>query len=185
MTDHLQSRMIGHGALVFMLGLLAGFPFAFVIVGKVALWPIPGAIDWQPAGDVRAWHMAHLEGILNGLTLFGVAAILPRLRLGETGLKIVAWGLIVTAWGNIVASIIGPMFGGRGLAFLKCRHQFGRQRRIRSRLRTSDDRRPGQRAGGRVRRRGIPEQAPDRDDVPEIAHDEAATRARTGSVLQR
>jgi len=109
--------MIAHGALVFMLGLLAGFPFAFVILGKVVLWPILGAIDWQPPGDLRGWHMAHLEGILNGLTLFGVAAVLPRLRLGETALKLVAWGLIVTAWGNIIASIVGPLFGGRGLAF--------------------------------------------------------------------
>jgi dolichol kinase len=43
--------------------------------------------------------------------------VLPRLRLSETNLKIVAWGLIVTAWGNILASIIGPLFGGRGLEF--------------------------------------------------------------------
>jgi hypothetical protein len=116
-TDRLQSRMIAHGALVYLLGLIAGFPYTFVILGKVVLWPIPGAVDWQPAGDVRAWHMAHLEGILNGLTLFGVAAVLPRLRLSETNLKVVAWGLIVTAWGNILASIIGPLFGGRGLEF--------------------------------------------------------------------
>ncbi len=107
--------MIANGALVFIVGLLAGFPYAFVLIGKIVLWPIPGAIDWQMPGDVRGWHMAHLEGILNGLTLFGVAAIMPRLRLGETALKVVAWGLIITAWGNIIASVIGPMFGGRGL----------------------------------------------------------------------
>lgn len=117
MIDRLQLRVIAHGALVFMLGLLAGFPFAFVILGKIVLWPIPGAAAWNGPGDLRGWHMAHLEGILNGLTLFGVAAILPRLRLGETSVKIVAWGLIITAWGNIVASLIGAMFGGRGLEF--------------------------------------------------------------------
>ena len=107
--------MIAHGALVFMLGLLAGFPFAFVILGKVVLWPIPGAIDWQPAGDVRGWHMAHLEGILNGLTLFAVAAVAPRLSLGDRAGRWLAWTLIVTAWGNQIASLIGPIFGGRGL----------------------------------------------------------------------
>lgn len=109
--------MIANGALVFIVGLLAGFPFAFVILGKVVLWPIPGALDWQMPGDLRGWHMAHLEGILNGLTLFAVAAILPRLRLGETALRVVAWGLVITAWGNIAASVIGPIFGGRGLEF--------------------------------------------------------------------
>jgi hypothetical protein len=29
----------------------------------------------------------------------------------------VGWGLVVTAWGNIVASLIGPVFGARGLEF--------------------------------------------------------------------
>jgi hypothetical protein len=115
--ERLQSSMIAHGALVFIVGLLAGFPFAFVVLGKIVLWPIPGAIHWQMPGNVRGWHMAHLEGILNGLMLFAVAAILPRLRLGETGLRTVAWGLIITAWGNMIASVIGPMFGGRGLEF--------------------------------------------------------------------
>jgi hypothetical protein len=117
MRERLQSAMIVHGALVFIVGLLAGFPFAFVILGKIALWPVPGAADVHMPGDVRGWHMAHLEGILNGLTLFAVAAIMPQLRLGETGLKVVAWTLIVTAWGNIIASVIGPVFGGRGLEF--------------------------------------------------------------------
>jgi len=42
---------------------------------------------------------------------------MPQLRLGETGLKLVAWTLIITAWGNIVASVIGPLFGARGLEF--------------------------------------------------------------------
>jgi hypothetical protein len=117
MTERLQSSMIAHGALVFMVGLLAGFPFGFLLLGKLVLWPIPGSIEWTMPGDVRGWRMAHLEGILNGLTLFAVAALLPRLRLGETALRIVAWSLIVTAWGNITASVVGPIFGGRGLEF--------------------------------------------------------------------
>jgi len=117
MRERLQASMIVHGALVFIVGLLAGFPFAFVTLGKIALWPAPGSIDVHMPGDVRAWHMAHLEGILNGLTLFAVAAIMPQLRLGERGLKVIAWTLIVTAWGNMIASLIGPLFGGRGLEF--------------------------------------------------------------------
>ncbi|TMA82397.1 MAG: hypothetical protein E6J72_02865 [Deltaproteobacteria bacterium] len=117
MRERLQASMIVHGAVVFVIGLLAGFPFAFVILGKIALWPLPGTADVHLPGDVRGWHMAHLEGILNGLTLFAVAAIMPQLRLGETGLKLVAWTLIITAWGNIVASVIGPLFGARGLEF--------------------------------------------------------------------
>lgn len=115
MTPRLRSLMVAHGALVFLLGLLAGFPFAFAILEKVALWPFPGALPLGPGGDVRAWRMAHLEGILNGLTLFAVAAAADWMWLGARAAWWVAWGLIVTAWGNIIASIIGPVFGGRGL----------------------------------------------------------------------
>jgi len=117
MSDRLRSLMVGHGALVFLVGMAAGFPFAFVILGKVVLWPFPGALDWTGPGDVRAWRMAHLEGILNGLTLIGVAAVGSQLALGERAQAIVAWALVVTAWGNMIASLIGPLSGGRGLEF--------------------------------------------------------------------
>jgi hypothetical protein len=117
MDPRLQSRLIAHGALVFLAGMLAGFPFAFLLIEKIALWPIPGSLDVTMPGDVRGWRMAHLEGILNGLTLIGVAAVGPRLRLSARAQRIVAWSLIVTAWGNIIASVIGPIFGGRGLEF--------------------------------------------------------------------
>jgi hypothetical protein len=116
MSDRLQSTMIAHGALVFLVGMVAGFPFAFVLLQKVVLWPLP-ALDWTPPGDVRAWRMAHLEGILNGLTLIAVAAAGRRIVLGARAEAWVGWGLIVTAWGNIIASVIGPVFGVRGLEF--------------------------------------------------------------------
>jgi hypothetical protein len=115
-SDRLQSMMIAHGALVFLVGMVTGFPFAFVILQKVALWPMP-AIDWTLPGDVRAWRMAHLEGILNGLALIAVAAAGKRMALGARAHAWIAWGLIVTAWGNMAASVIGPLYGVRGLEF--------------------------------------------------------------------
>ena len=117
MNDRLHALMVAHGALVFIVGLLTGFPFAFLLLGKITLWPIPGSIDVIMPGDVRGWRMAHLEGILNGLTLFGVAAVATRLRLTPGAQRTIAWSLIVTAWGNVIASLVGPLFGGRGLEF--------------------------------------------------------------------
>jgi hypothetical protein len=116
MSDRLQSTMIAHGALVFLVGMVVGFPFAFVLLQKVVLWPLP-ALEWTPPGDVRAWRMAHLEGILNGLTLIAVAATGRGIALGARAQAWVGWGLIVTAWGNMIASVIGPLFGVRGLEF--------------------------------------------------------------------
>ncbi len=61
--------------------------------------------------------MAHLEGILNGMLLFGVAAVAPLLQLGPRGAAWVTKGLLVCAWGNVTASWIGPLSETRGLAF--------------------------------------------------------------------
>jgi hypothetical protein len=119
MSDRQASLLVANGALVFLLGMLAGFPFAFLLLGKIALWPIPGSIEWTMPGDVRGWRMAHLEGVLNGLTLIGVAAVAPRLRLRERTARVLTWSLLAMAWGNQVASLIGPIFGGRGLEFGK------------------------------------------------------------------
>ena len=117
MSERLQSLLVAHGALIFLVGLAAGFPFAFNILGSIELWPIPGSLDIQIPGDYRGWRMAHLEGILNGLLLIGVAAVGARLRLSDRAARWVVWGLIVCGWGNAVASVIGPIAGVRGLSF--------------------------------------------------------------------
>ncbi len=117
MSDRLRSLLLAHGGLLFLAGMLAGFPFAFHILGRVELWPIPGALDIQMPGDYRGWRMAHLEGILNGLLLMGVAAGGSLLRGSERANRWIVGSLIVCGWGNIVASFIGPLTGVRGLSF--------------------------------------------------------------------
>lgn len=113
MSERQRAQLVAHGALVFFVGMLAGFPFAFAILGKIALWPF--SIDWTVPGEVRAWRMAHLEGVLNGLLLIGVAAVGGLLRLDARRHGHLVTALLVTAWGNMIASIIGPLFGVRGL----------------------------------------------------------------------
>ena len=62
MDPRLRARLVFHGAVVVMLGLLAGFPHAFVLTGQIA-------------GEERAWRMAHLEGLLNGMLVLLAAAV--------------------------------------------------------------------------------------------------------------
>jgi hypothetical protein len=115
MPRRLQRLLVVHGALVFIVGLIAGFPFALLEIHAMSL-DASGSPPPVP-GDVRGWRMAHLEGVLNGLTCFAGVAVGPYLRLSARGYTILAWSLVVTAWGNMIASLIGPLLGGRGLVF--------------------------------------------------------------------
>ncbi len=112
MPQHLRSKLIFHGAVVFLLGMLAGFPYAFVLIAQIT-----EGVTTSIPGTVRAWRMAHLEGALNGMLLIMVAAATAHLPIGPRGTKVLLYGLIITAWGNIIASINSALTGGRGLSF--------------------------------------------------------------------
>src|SRR5262245_22960114 len=94
--------MIFHGAVVILLGLLAGFPYALVVTGTLV-------------SSERAWRMAHLEGVLNGLLVIAVAAVWDRLALAGRKRDVLVWALVLMAYGNVVASAIGATFAVRGL----------------------------------------------------------------------
>lgn len=117
MTERQQQLLIGNGAIVFLLGMAAGFPLAFELLGRFELWPLPFIIEFDMPGDTRGWVMAHLEGVLNGVLLISIAAVAPRLTLSPKAGTYVFWGLLVTAWGNIAASTLSPLFDARGLSF--------------------------------------------------------------------
>lgn len=98
----MRARLIYNGALVILLGLLAGFPYAFVVTG-------------QMAGEERAWRMAHLEGVLNGMLALLAAGVWDALVLSARQRQWLALSLILAGYGNVIASIIGASFGVRGL----------------------------------------------------------------------
>ena len=66
-------------------------------------------------GTERAWRMAHLEGVLNGLVAFLVACILPLLdNLSAPELRTLSSLVALTGYGNSVASVIAATFSVRG-----------------------------------------------------------------------
>lgn len=117
MTPRTSSYLVVNGAIMILIGLAAGFPFAFEVLQRFELWPLPFVIPFDPPGDVRAWRMAHLEGILNGIFLFVVAGLASHVRLSPRGTAWVFWGLLVMGWGNVIASTLSPIFDARGLTF--------------------------------------------------------------------
>jgi len=114
----IQRLLVGHGALVMLVGFVSGFGFAFFLLGEIRLWPIPGSLDIALPGSYDGWRMAHLEGVLNGFMLWIVALVVPLVPISLRGAKWLSWAFIVTAWGNAIASPLDPLFAdSRGLFF--------------------------------------------------------------------
>jgi len=118
MTERMQYHLVLHGVAVFMIGLAAGFPLAFIETG-VELWGVtlPLIGHWEIPGSIARWKMTHLEGIINGILCLAVAGIGARLAMGGRLAGFVTVAVIVTAWVNTVASLSGALFGGRGLDY--------------------------------------------------------------------
>src|SRR5439155_13577104 len=68
MEPRATRRLTFHGAVVTLVGLLAGIPYAMVATGRVV-------------GSERAWRFAHVGNILGGLVLLAVAGVAAPLDL--------------------------------------------------------------------------------------------------------
>ena len=103
MDESAPSRVVFHGAVVLLIGLLCGIPYASAIT----------------AGDAelaRAWRVAHV-GITAG-GIWGIAAG-PALRHFALGSRAATWlvgALVTSLYGFAVALIVAPLAGVRGLA---------------------------------------------------------------------
>jgi hypothetical protein len=104
MTSRGATLLTFHGLAVLFLGLVAGAPYGAAIVG-----------GW---GDepVRAWKLAHMEGVQNGILLVALAGVSRFVVLGARAESVVVWGAALAAWGNVVGATLGALTGYRGLA---------------------------------------------------------------------
>jgi len=92
-----------HGAILLVIGMLAGVPYGQAIVDA-----------W---GDeaVRAWKLAHMEGLTNGLLVLAVAGVGGLLALGPRARRVLVATLLLGAWANTVGGIVAALVGVRGL----------------------------------------------------------------------
>ncbi|AEG47860.1 hypothetical protein Sphch_0159 [Sphingobium chlorophenolicum L-1] len=112
MTANLTRLAVLHGALMILTGLIiAGFPLV-MLVARDSYGYVPA---FDPGGDYRAWLMAHLEGLLNGLLVIALtyaAALRPSTKRRAT---VIFWSLLAMGWGNTMASILAPIFTVRAM----------------------------------------------------------------------
>ena len=111
----LAYRVIGHGMLVLLIGLVAGVLLIFSLLQAVTIWPLPA---WEVAlpGSTRGWQAAHVGGIVNGVMMGGVGLLMTRLELTGRRLVWVGWGMIIMGWGNTVFYWAGNLAANRGLS---------------------------------------------------------------------
>lgn len=117
LPERLQARLFLHGLGLIVAAVVVGWAWFFQLLGEIVLWPIPGHIDVQIPGDSRAWRMAHLEGITQGLLLMALAFGGRFMLHTECAQRWLFRSALITAWGFALPAMLHPLFGTRGLAF--------------------------------------------------------------------
>ena len=109
-------RMIGHGAVVMLFALAAGFGLAMSLVGGFEV--LPGNIlEFELPGDSRAWARTHVGGLLNGLLVMIGALVIQALHVPERSGRHLAWMLVGTGYANTIFYWGGLLSANRALTF--------------------------------------------------------------------
>jgi hypothetical protein len=117
MNERTRVLLVAHGIGLWITAMAVGWMYMFSLLGEVVLFPIIPHIDLTIPGEARAWNMAHLEGITNGLLLMALAAVAPLLRLTERQGRAVLWTGAIAGWGFTLPAWANALAGTRGLAF--------------------------------------------------------------------
>jgi hypothetical protein len=113
--DRYQKIMIGHGFLVSLVGLLAGFMLIFSLLGGLEVWP-GNILEFSVYGTTDGWVRAHSGGLANGMLTVLVALTLPKLDISEKMMGFFTWGLIYCSWTFTAFYWIGNASANRALS---------------------------------------------------------------------
>ncbi len=97
MTGGANRRLMFHGMLLFILGLLTGFAE-------------------HSFANVRMGLAAHLEGLMNGTFLLALGAIWPHVRLSPRAAAIAFWTVLYGTYFNWLVTVLAAVFGTAALS---------------------------------------------------------------------
>jgi hypothetical protein len=117
MPERTQALLFVNGLGLIVAAVVVGWAWFFQLLGQIVLWPIPGSLDVQIPGDARAWRMAHMEGITQGLLLMALAFGGRFMLHTERGHRWLFRSALITSWLFALPAMLHPLFGTRGLAF--------------------------------------------------------------------
>ncbi|MEM7101394.1 MAG: hypothetical protein AAF541_24300 [Pseudomonadota bacterium] len=117
MTQKHRSLLVLNGIGLLISSAVSGWLHFFQLLGEIDLWPFINHVEATVPGEARAWVMAHLEGITNGLLLMVIALIAGYLKLTPRQFKWLVYCSITFGWLFTLPAIANAWFGTRGLAF--------------------------------------------------------------------
>jgi len=103
MDFHPIDRLLIHGSIVLLIGLLCGFPFWNAI------------IRGRQETAIRPWRVAHATLIPCGLVMLAVGIINPYLTLSDGLRSFMVWVLVASGYGFVFALVAGAGTGRRAL----------------------------------------------------------------------
>ena len=117
MPTRMRALLLLNGLGLLILAIVIGWIWFIALLGAIQLWPFPIHIPVMIADDGRAWRMAHMEGITQGLLLLGLSAGGQFILLSKRQHIWLFWSAIITTWFFTVPPIFNALLGTRGLAF--------------------------------------------------------------------
>jgi hypothetical protein len=95
MTNNGRLRLIFHGAVVLLVGLLCGLP----------------TVIESSTESVRFWHTAHEALIMMGIWILATSSVVPALVLERREAAGLVWSLLAMGYGFMTALVIGGVIG--------------------------------------------------------------------------
>ena len=102
MENEVRLFLIRHGAIVAFFGSLAGLAYTFVITGEFP-------------GSIKAWHLAHLQGVMIGIMILAVSSLVPHVNLDDRKLWILSYCFVITGYCYSIGPVFGAVLGVRGI----------------------------------------------------------------------
>jgi|SRR3984885_767577 hypothetical protein len=96
-------HLLLHAVIVYLVGLLAGFPYG-------------AAINRGDSEErIRAWRLAHGSLVVGATMMVAIAAVLSQLSVGSLARWLIAGSSIASGYGFAVALPVAAWVGQRGL----------------------------------------------------------------------
>ena len=111
-----QRRMIGHGMLILLIGLLAGIGLLVSLIGGIEAWPGKLFPIGLP-GDTSSWVRFHIGQLLNAFLIVLVALMLPVLGFDARGGQRIGWFTVCVGWANTLFYAAALFAPNRALTF--------------------------------------------------------------------